>query len=443
MKTVLIVDDEQHVRAFLREVLEEDGYEVCEAAGVSDARTAIREYGPTLVVLDLMLPDGSGIDVLKFSASLRTPPTVIVITALGTIQTAVSSIKQGAFDFITKPFDVETIRIAVDRAIEYTAITQENIALRQQRKNAAYFNEFIGECAEIKRIKDVVLRLNYPDVPILITGETGTGKNVLAKEIHYTWSSSDAPLVSANCASIPEHLFESELFGHERGSFTGATSTKKGLAEEANGGTLILDEVAEMPQSLQAKLLHLIQDRTFQRVGSTKTIQSTARIIALTNRDLEKECAAGRFRCDLYYRLNVVHFRIPPLRARPGDALLLADRFITQLRERYDQPEKQIAPECLRFIQEHQWPGNVRELKNQLERAFIFSDDQLIRVTDLGNHVSDYTGDTESLREKVARHERKIIREMIALQHGNKTAAAAKLRISVRNLHYKLSNGEE
>lgn len=442
MKRILVVDDELHVREFLREVLEAESYEVAEAQTTAEVYEVVRAGPFTLIILDLMLPDGHGLDILDWMSTERISIPVIVITAVGTISTAVDSIKKGAFDFITKPFDLDTIKIAVERAIGFAAMSVENEALRRQRDNSTFYDELIGESSEIRRIKDAVLRLSHPDVPILISGETGTGKNILAKQIHFTWSAASAALVHANCAGIPEHLFESELFGYEKGAFTGATTTKRGLAEVANGGTLILDEISEMPNALQVKLLHLIQERSFYRLGGTSPVQATTRIIALTNRDLDEECRLGNFRRDLFYRLNVVHLRIPPLRERGEDALLLAEGFLSQLRYKYDQPNKRLSSECRSYILSSEWPGNVRELKNQLERAFIFSDDEFVRVGDLGDGSPALNAETAGdggLRSRVLQFERRIIAETVERHSGNKTAAAAELGISVRNLHYKLS----
>lgn len=440
MKHVLVVDDEKHVREFLREVLESENYDVLEADSVESANECLHERAPGLVLLDLMLPDGNGLEVLHEANSLSPAPTVVVITAVGTISAAVDSIRKGAFDFITKPFDVETIQIAVERAFGYATIARENKALRRQRDNRAHYEEFIGNSPEVKRIKDLILRLSHTDVPVLITGETGTGKSVLAKQIHYTWSPADAPLVHANCASIPEHLFESELFGHEKGAFTGATSAKHGLAEAANGGTLILDEISEMPLSLQAKLLHLLQEREFCPVGATRPRRFTARLLALTNRDLQAESDAGRFRSDLFYRLNVVHLEIPPLRERGEDVLLFAQHFLTKLQYKYDQPHKHLSSDCRNYIVQCSWPGNVRELKNNLERAFILSDSEYIAAKDLGGHNGVSHQSSGDLRARVAEFERRLIEEALSRHNGNKTQAAAELGISVRNLHYKLSH---
>ncbi len=269
-----------------------------------------------MVILDLGLPDGSGHDLIPVIKKKNISTEIIVITAMGTVDNAVESMRLGAYDFISKPFDTEKILISCGRAVNFARVSRENTALKRQQKNHIYFEEFIGESPEIKKLKGLINKLAFVDVPILITGETGTGKNILANQIHFTFADDNNPVVYTNCSSIPESLFESELFGHEKGSFTGATALKKGRVEEADNGTLILDEITEIPYEFQTKLLNFIQERSFYRVGGNRHISVNSRIIALSNRNMYEEVEAGRFRKDLYYRLNVVHMKIPPLKER-------------------------------------------------------------------------------------------------------------------------------
>ncbi|MBN2051265.1 MAG: sigma-54-dependent Fis family transcriptional regulator, partial [Spirochaetales bacterium] len=341
--SVCIVDDEKNVRLFLKDLLEQEGYEITEAADCAQALKVVEIQKPRIVILDLNLPDGNGIDLIEPMKARSPLSQIIVITALGTVDNAVRSMKLGAFDFITKPFEVESILLSIARAGEYARVSSENAALRIQQKNRIYFEEFIGQSPVIERIKNLILKLVHADVPILITGETGTGKNVLAKQIHFSLSDPDAPVVYTNCSSIPDTLFESELFGHEKGAFTGAQSAKRGRVEEADGGTLILDEISEIPYEVQAKLLDFLQERTFYRIGGTKPYRVNIRIVAISNRNLEEEIEQGRFRKDLFYRLNLIHFHIPPLRDRKEDIPLLVDHFLSVLKRKYGMERKNLS----------------------------------------------------------------------------------------------------
>ena len=440
MMRVLVVDDERNVREYLKELLQLHLYQPLVAETGAAALAVLREVPVGLVILDLKLPDADGIELIPRIKELCPGVAILVITALGTIQHAVDSIKAGAYDFITKPFDIDTILIAVNRVQEFISIREENIALRRQRDNRLYYEEFIGASPHIERIKDVILRLSHVDVPVLITGETGTGKNVLAKLIHYTWREQEAPLVHMNCSSIPEALFESELFGHEKGAFTGAVERKRGLVEEADGGTLILDEITDMPTSAQAKLLTFLQDRSFYRVGGSKPHSVSTRIIALSNRDLAAETQTGSFRKDLFYRLDVVHFVIPPLRERGRDVLLIADSFMEELRLKYDQPEKRLTERCREWILSQRWPGNIRQLRNVLERAFIFIEGSVVDICDV--RVEEPPPDEpKDLKSIVGCFEEMKIREALVRHEGNRLAAAEDLGISLRTLHYKLNRG--
>lgn len=436
--SILIVDDEKSVRVFLRELLEQEKYEIFEAGSIREAEASLEVKVTDIVVLDLGLPDGNGLDIIQEMKKKYKNTEIIVITAMGTVDNAVDSMRLGAYDFITKPFDMEKILISVERAISYVKLNSENKALKLQQKNHIYYEEFIGECPEVKKLKGLIKKLAFVDVPILITGETGTGKNILAKQIHFTFAEKNNPLIYTNCSSIPDSLFESELFGHEKGSFTGATALKKGRVEDADNGTLILDEITEIPFELQAKLLNFIQEKSFYRVGGNRHISVNTRIIALSNRNMLDEVAAGRFRKDLYYRLNVVHMQVPPLTSRGGDIVLLAEYFMDVLKTKYGK-NKKLSPLSTKLLQSYSWPGNVRELKNTLERIFIFSEDDLISEDELvfeGEAPSKEEGDLKSILSGL---EKKIIIKTLADQGGNRTNTAAKLGISLRNLQYKLS----
>ena len=437
---VLVIDDEPNVRIFLRDLLSLEGFEVSEAGCCSETLRAAEAKHPDICILDLKLGEENGIALIPELRRIHAPVIVIVITALGTVDNAVLSMKAGAYDFITKPFDVDTILLSVRRAADYIGISRENAALRNLQKNRIYFEEFVGECQEIRSIKNLIPRLAYADVPILITGETGTGKNVLAKQIHFTLSGEGAPIVYTNCSSVPATLFESELFGHEKGAFTGAAAQKKGRIESADGGTLILDEITEIPFEIQAKLLDFLQERSFYRVGGTKPVSVTLRVIAITNRNLQEEIKSGRFRKDLFYRLNVMHFTIPPLRERGDDLDLLSGYFMQLLRKKYSALKLELAEPAMRLLRGYSWPGNVRELKNILERAFICVEGDIIEPECLSFEEPDQIRGLRggSLKSAVEEFEKETILRRLAELEGNRTQTAASLGISIRNLQYKL-----
>jgi len=437
---VLVIDDEPNVRIFLRDLLSLEGFEVSEAGSCSETLRAAETKHPDICILDLKLGEENGIALIPELKRIHAPVIVIVITALGTVDNAVLSMKAGAYDFITKPFDVDTILLSVRRAADYIGISRENAALRNLQKNRIYFEEFVGDCQEIRSNKNLIPRLAYADVPILITGETGTGKNVLAKQIHFSLSGEEAPIVYTNCSSVPATLFESELFGHEKGAFTGAAAQKKGRIESADGGTLILDEITEIPFEIQAKLLDFLQERSFYRVGGTKPVSVTLRVIAITNRNLQEEIKSGRFRKDLFYRLNVMHFTIPPLRERGDDIDLLSGYFMQLLRKKYNALKLELSEGAMRLLRGYSWPGNVRELKNILERAFICVEGDVIEPDCLSFEEPDQVRGLRggSLKSAVEEFEKETILRRLAELKGNRTQTAASLGISIRNLQYKL-----
>ncbi len=438
IKKILVCDDESNVRIFLRDLLTLEGFIVVEAESGLAAVDSVGRDKPDLCILDLMLPDFNGVDLLPRLKAANPMLAVIVITALGTVDNAVLSMKAGAYDFITKPFDVDTILISVKRALEFVTVSKENTVLWNLHKNRMYFEDFIGECPAVQAIKALIPKLAFADVPILITGETGTGKNVLAKQIHFTLAKAESPLVYANCSSIPATLFESELFGHEKGSYTGAIAQKKGRVEQAHGGTLLLDEITEIPYEIQAKLLDFLQERTFYRVGGVTPISVETRIIALTNKNLPEEIKAGRFRKDLYYRLNVIHFTVPPLKDRADDIRLICEYLTDLLRRKYNSPTLGISDAAMSLIRAYAWPGNVRELKNVLERAFICAEGDEIGPESLILEEHDHATLKQELKDLMGEFERDVILRRLAFWKGNRTATARDLGVSIRNLQYKL-----
>ncbi len=436
---ILIVDDEQSVRIFLKDLFSEEGFEVCEAQDGKETLEMARSEEPNMIVLDLKLPDANGLDLIPQLKKENPLLEIIIISALGTVENAVKAIKLGAYDFITKPFEIEEILIVVKRALEYVSVSKENIALKQLQKNKIYFEEFIGESQEIVEIKALVLKLAHADVPILITGETGTGKNVVARQIHFALSDPEAPLVYINCPSIPDSLFESEFFGYEKGAFTGATTLKKGRIEEARNGTLILDEISEIPMTIQAKLLDFLQEKNFYRVGSNRQISLKTRVIALSNRDLQEEIEQGRFRKDLFYRLNLIHIHIPPFRARKDDIVLFIEYYLNLFRKRYAKNITRISDSCKQLLCQHSWPGNVRELKNVLERAFIVCENTMIDEGDVIFESSHHQSEKKDLKSLLNEYEKNLLIQALAKNNGNRTKTAEALDISLRNLQYKLS----
>ncbi|PKL23161.1 MAG: hypothetical protein CVV47_15780 [Spirochaetae bacterium HGW-Spirochaetae-3] len=438
LKKILICDDEANVRTFLKDLLSLEGFSVVEADTGAAALASVARDKPDLCILDLMLPDCNGADLLPRLKAVNPMLAVVIITALGTVDNAVLSMKAGAYDFITKPFDVDTILMSVKRAIDFVSVSKENTVLWNLNKNRIYFEDFIGECPAILSIKALIPKLAFADVPILITGETGTGKNVLAKQIHFSLSGAQAPLVYANCSSIQPTLFESELFGHEKGSYTGASAQKKGRVELANGGTLLLDEITEIPYEVQAKLLDFLQERTFYRVGGVSPVAVETRIIALTNKNLQEEIAAGRFRKDLFYRLNVIHFTVPPLRDRGDDVSLVCDYLLDLLRRKYNTPSLRISDAAMALVRAYAWPGNVRELKNALERAFIYAEGDSIEPDSLILEEQDQATLKLELKDLMEDFEHDVIVRRLAYFKGNRTATAKDLGVSIRNLQYKL-----
>ena len=396
---IMIVDDEPNVRLFLTDLLRGEDYQIETAENGSLAVKKGRKFLPDIIFLDLMLPDANGLDLIKTLKAIESFPQIIIISALGTVENAVNATRLGAYDFITKPFDIDKIIMTLKRCCEYQLLYRENQLLKEYCQDMPVFQEFIGETTEINKIKRRILKLKNTDVPILITGETGTGKNVLAKQIHHTISKENSPLVYINCSNISENLFESELFGHEKGSFTGAVERKKGRIEEAEGGTVILDEISEIPYSLQAKLLTFLQEKTFFRVGGCKEYRVNTRIIALSNCDLIQEIENNRFRKDLFYRLAVIHFIIPPLRERKEDIVLLCRHFLNVFNKVYGGKKKKLDSIGFEYLKNQSWQGNTRELKNVLERAYIYTDGEILSVEDYSKDVSNSINDDNGLKQ--------------------------------------------
>jgi DNA-binding NtrC family response regulator len=380
---ILVVDDEEINREFLQEALAHEGYEVEAVADGFAALERLRQQFFHVILSDLKMPQMSGVELLQRLKEI-TPATVgIIFTGYATIETAVQAVKAGAYDYVTKPFQIEEVLLLLQRALEFQRLNRENISLRKQLKAKYRFENIVSDHENMQAIFEVVEKVSDSDSTILIYGESGTGKELIARAIHYNSYRQDKPLVPINCGAIPGELLESELFGYEKGAFTGATSLRIGRFELANGGTVFLDEIGEMSPALQVKILRVLQEREFERVGGTRTIKVDVRIIAATNKNLEESVAKNQFREDLFYRLNVIPMHIPPLRERKSDLPLLVAHFI----ERFNAEKKRhldgITPEALEILQRYSWPGNVRELENLIERITILKGSGIIVPHDL------------------------------------------------------------
>src|SRR5208283_4692281 len=371
MNKILIVDDEQSMRDFLAIMLKKEGHEVVTAENGTEALKAVQAEIFDLVITDVKMPGLDGIGVLKMIKEISADTIVILITAFATAETAVEAMKLGAYDYITKPFKIDEIKLIIQKAIEKRHLRKENVLLRREIKSRAGFDNFIGKSESMQKIFTLIMQVADTSSTVLITGESGTGKELVAKAIHFNSSRKDRPFVTVNCGALPETLLESELFGHMKGSFTGAVSSKQGLFEAAHGGTIFLDEISATTSALQIKLLRVLQDREFMRVGGTTTLKVDVRVIAASNKDLLEEVSKGAFREDLYYRLNVLPIVIPPLRDRRDDIPLLVDFFLSK--ECQGRERKKITPEALKCLMSHRWPGNVRELENTVERLKILT----------------------------------------------------------------------
>ncbi|MDY0267791.1 sigma-54-dependent transcriptional regulator [Trichloromonas sp.] len=385
---ILVVDDEQPNREALSLLLQSANYQVAAAATGEEALGLLRQSTFEVVITDLFLPDLSGIDILKQVKSDAPPTSVIVITGQASAETAVQAMKEGALDYITKPFNFEELKIQIAKALEKSALVAENIYLRQQLRGKYKFDNIIGNSAAMQQVFARMERIVQTDSTILILGESGTGKELVAKAIHYNGPRKDKPFVAINCGAIPADLLESELFGHTRGAFTGAVADKPGKFELAHNGTLFLDEIGTMPAHLQMKLLRVLQDHVVERIGSDKKLKLNIRLISATNADLEEEVGKGQFREDLYYRLNVIPIHLPPLRERREDIPLLAHHFLRKYCREMNRPLMTVANEAMDRLRDYDWPGNVRELENIIERTVALTAGEHIEIRDLPANIA-------------------------------------------------------
>ncbi len=384
MGKILVIEDDETVRDVLRSFLVEKGYEVTIAHNGETGLDIVRGEKFDIILTDLVMPHVTGLDILKEVGAARTNIPVIVMTAFGTVQTAVEAMRYGAFDYITKPFNLEELMIVLDKALSHSELQRENVMLKMQLKKKYNFKGLIGDSPSMQSVYALIEKIADTDSTVLITGESGTGKELIAKTIHYNHASrAGGPFVPINCAAIPRDLLESELFGHEKGAFTGAINTRLGRFELAHGGTLFLDEVGELDPSLQVKLLRVLQEREFERVGGMKTIKADVRILAATNKDLEQVTKEGKFREDLFYRLNVIPLHLPPLRNRHEDIPLLTVFFIQEFCRKKKRDPFSFSSEAQECLLKYRWPGNVRELENLIERLSILTGGPVVNLQDL------------------------------------------------------------
>ncbi len=445
----LIVDDEKSIREILKIILSEFDFEIDEAGSFEEGKKKIEENYYDLATFDLKLPDGTGIDLLKLLKEKNPKAEAIMMTAFASSDTAVEAIKIGAYDYITKPFDVNELRLLL-RNVKRKLELEHKLAEEKEEK----FQDLIGKSPAIKIVKETIEKIAPYDINVLITGESGTGKEVVAKTIHKLSKRKDKPFIAINCASLPADLLESELFGYKKGAFTGATSDKRGLIEEANGGTLFLDEIGEMPMSLQAKLLRFLEERKIRPLGSTKEVEVDVRIISATNRNLEEEIEKGNFREDLYYRLSTIIIKIPPLRERKEDIPLLAEHFLKEFQEKYGKKFEKISPDFLDFLMKYEFKGNIRELRNLLEKAVILSEGEELKspiqkTTDVNSifidnpndqfFVKSFPEEGIDLKKVLGNIEKALLEKGLELAGGTKTKAAEILGLSFREFRYRYS----
>lgn len=448
---ILVVDDEESIREFLEIMLKKEGYEVTLAEDGQKAKDLLTKKTFDMIISDLQMPHVTGIELLKHVKESYPDTVFMLITAFGTTETAVEAMKMGAYDYLTKPFKIDEVRLNIQNALRSRNLEVENRSLKKELVKEYSFQNMVGNSPAMHAIYDLVKRVSQTPTNVLITGESGTGKEVVAKAIHYNGPLKDRPFVTVNCGAIPENLMESEMFGHKKGSFTGAVTDKSGLFEVADGGSLFLDEVGELPLTIQVKLLRAIQERTIRRVGATEDVKVDVRIIAATNRNLEEMVAKGTFRQDLYYRLNVINIKTPSLRERSEDIPLLASHFLKKYNERLNKNIGGISVEAMDILKKYDYPGNVRELENLIERTVALEGGATILPESLPPMVNTTSGrkmassneieigdDGVDLDKVMGQIEKELLIKAIHAAGGVKKRAAKLLNISFRSMRYRI-----
>ena len=449
MEKILIVDDEQSMRDVLSIMLKRAGYAVTIASDGEEAIDHIGEEIFDLVITDMKMPKVGGLDVLKAVKASSSETVVLVITAFASAESAVEAMKHGAYDYLTKPFQVDEVQLIIRNALEKRRLSTENMLLKREMASQSSFAQIVGQSDAMEKVFDMVRKVADSKSNVLICGESGTGKELVARAIHYNSVRAQMPFVTVNCSAVPETLLESELFGHMKGSFTGAIANKAGLFEVANGGTVFLDEIGDTTPAIQVKLLRVIQEREFRRVGGTQDMKVDVRIVAATNRDLEKAVAEGAFREDLYYRLDVIPIRLPPLRMRTGDIPLLVKHFLDRFARESGKPAPTLMPDAMHVLLAHEWRGNVRELENLIERVVAFSTGGAVSENDIRGWLhrpvsaqqalpTDLPEDGLDLEGLINSIEKDLLLKALERTKWVKKKAARLLRLNTRSFRYRL-----
>jgi DNA-binding NtrC family response regulator len=442
--SILVVEDDAAMRDLLTEELSDAGYSVQAASGASIGLELARADRFDLIITDLRMPEMDGFDLIRGVRALPEPPHVVMITAFGSIETAIRAVKLGAYDYITKPFEIEELLLVADKALGERALRSKVARLQREVEDRFGLTNIIAKSQSMRDVVSLVQRIAGSTASVLITGESGTGKELIARGIHYNSTRANGPFVGVNLAAVPEGLIESELFGHKKGAFTDARSDRPGLFVEADAGTIFLDEIGELALPLQAKLLRVLQEHEVRPLGATKNQHVDVRVLAATNKNLEEMLADGSFREDLYYRLNVIHLDLPPLRSRPEDIVPLAEHVLVQLGAKQTPPRRmRLSSEAQHLLLAYHWPGNVRELMNVLERGVALCQGELIADDDLPTHVrerrpADFLGAAVARRMTLEELEREFIEAVLADEAGNKTRAAQRLGLDRKTLYRKL-----
>ena len=450
MPVILVVDDEPLQRDIMKTILTAEGYETFTASSGQEALGIIKEFHPDIILTDLRMEGMDGIELMESVPKLPFEPSIIIITAHGTISSAVEAVRKGAFDYLTKPLDKDTILFTVRRAIERVRLLKENVRLQSELFDKFKIEGIVGKSAMMQKAMEIIRKVSSSSVTVLIRGESGTGKELIARAIHYNSPRQTKPFTALNCAAIPENLFESELFGYEAGAFTGAVGRKEGLFEMANGGTLFLDEIGDLPLVTQSKLLRVLQDKEIRRIGGKETKKIDVRIITATNKDMEKEIADGRFREDIYYRLKVVTISLPPLRERLEDIPVLVDFFIKKYNQVFGRRIKSIEPAAMKALAGYNWPGNIRQIESVIERAVLMNETGVINSKDIQGELElfqlsgrPFVLDLPPEGVDLEKIEEDLINKAMARAGGVATKAAKLLGMNYKAFLYRLDKNKK
>ena len=448
-KLILIVDDEKAARFGMKLALEKDGYQVVEASDGIEAFEIIKAKSPSLIFLDINMPKINGIQVLEEINQMESPPMIVIVTAYGSEKVAVDAMKKGAYDYIAKPYEIDDLRLIATHAFEKLALEEENARLRSEIDRLGSRGKIVGESREMNQLFNKIEKVGPSDVTVLVQGESGSGKELVAKEIHKISSRKNRPMITMNCAALPETLIESELFGHEKGAFTGATERRLGKFELADKGTIFLDEIGDMSPNTQAKVLRVLQEQSFERLGGTETLRVDVRLISATHKDLLKEIKEGNFREDLYYRLKVVEILLPPLRNRREDIIILAENFIQYFSDKHRKNVKSISNDAVKIFTKYSWPGNVRELQNVIESAVVMANAETLEISDFPEEISnsdinrsfDYNLPFRDAKKIVVdTFERNFVSRKLAENNGNISKTAEALGMHRQSLQQKIKD---